>query len=165
MLRLLTSSSTLLLASLLGLLPVGLVGAADQSTSAFGEISIPSPSKPVNAENCVEPVEIMRRDHMKFLMHQRDATVQKGERDNKYSLVGCMDCHNPAGTQEKVVRYEDPEHFCSSCHQYTSVKIDCFECHADRGLTSSEQSRLAPMDPQRLSAHSFGLRLDQAHGD
>jgi predicted CXXCH cytochrome family protein len=100
---------------------------------------------------------------MKFLMHQRDATVLKGERDKKYSLVGCIDCHNPAGAGEKVVRYEDPEHFCSSCHQYTSVKIDCFECHADRGLESSQQSWLKP--DIELTAHSFDLKKEQVHGD
>ena len=137
--------------------------AADETASSFGEISIPAPSKPANAENCVEPVEIMRRDHMKFLMHQRDDTVLEGKRDKKYSLVGCMDCHNPTGAGGKVVRYEDPEHFCSSCHQYASVKIDCFECHADRGLESSQQSWLK--SDMELTAHSFDLKKEQVHGD
>jgi predicted CXXCH cytochrome family protein len=164
MLQCFTSLSSLPVATLLlALLPVGLVGAADQAASSFGEIAIPAPSKPANAENCVEPVDIMRRDHMKFLMHQRDATVLEGERDKKYSLVGCMNCHNPASADEKVIRYEDPEHFCSSCHQYTSVKIDCFECHADRGLASSQQSWLE--SEMELTAHSFDFRKERVHGD
>jgi len=79
---------------------------------------------------------------MKFLMHQRDETVINGERKTSYSLVGCMNCHNPANTSGEVVRYEDPQHFCAECHAYTSVKIDCFECHADRGLEQQQQSRL-----------------------
>ena len=65
----------LLLFSLMSLAPAGSLSAADETGSGFGEIAIPSPQKPANAEQCVEPVEIMRRDHMKFLDHQRDATV------------------------------------------------------------------------------------------
>lgn len=163
MLRLFTSLTPLLIASLLAGLPVSMAVAVDETASSFGEISIPAPAKPSNAENCVEPVEIMRRNHMTFLTHQRDATVIEGDRDQKYSLVGCMNCHNPASADEKVIRYEDPEHFCSSCHQYTSVKIDCFECHADRGLASSQQSWLkSDMD---LSAHSFDHKVEQSDGD
>ena len=120
----------------------GLAAAAE--SSGFGEVAIPSPGKPAMAENCVEPVEIMRREHMNFLLHQRDETVISGERGSKYSLTGCMDCHNPA-TGDKVVRYEDPEHFCAECHAYTGVRIDCFECHADRGLQRVDQSALEPL--------------------
>ncbi len=120
-------------------LSAGLAGAAENS--GFGAVSIPDPVKPAAADECVEPVEVMRRDHMKFLDHQRDRTVIDGERGSKYSLVGCMDCHNPADSA-KVVRYEDPEHFCAECHAFASVKIDCFECHADRGLAKSQQSAL-----------------------
>jgi predicted CXXCH cytochrome family protein len=131
-----------LLLVLLGLVPAGHSNAADVAASSFGKIAIPSPQKPANAEQCVEPVAVMRRDHMKFLMHQRDETVINGERKTSYSLVGCMNCHNPANTSGEVVRYEDPQHFCAECHAYTSVKIDCFECHADRGLEQQQQSRL-----------------------
>jgi len=132
----------LLLFSLFGLAPAGLLSAADDASSSFGKIAIPNPEKPANAEQCVEPVEVMRRDHMKFLMHQRDATVIDGEREGVYSLVGCMNCHNPASESGEIVRYENPQHFCAECHTYASVKIDCFECHADRGLEQLRQSRL-----------------------
>ncbi|MDH3386578.1 MAG: hypothetical protein OEN02_01630 [Gammaproteobacteria bacterium] len=130
-----------MLVCVLGLLP-GAPGAAEQARSQFGNIAIPDPAKPLSADKCVEPVEIMRRDHMEFLLHQRDETVIDGERGSKYSLVGCMNCHNPAGADGKVVRYEDPQHFCAECHAYASVRIDCFECHADRGLLQSQQGRL-----------------------
>jgi len=131
-----------LLLSLLSLAPAGILSAADESTSGFGDIAIPNPQKPASAEQCVEPVAVMRRDHMKFLTHQRDATVINGERETSYSLVGCMNCHNPASASGEVVRYEDPQHFCAECHAYASVKIDCFECHADRGLEQQQQSQL-----------------------
>ncbi len=124
-------------------------------SSSFGQIVIPNPSKPADAEACVEPVEVMRRDHMKFLMHQRDATVIDADRSPRYSLVGCMNCHNPAG--DEIVRYEDPQHFCADCHRYASVKIDCFECHADRGLVRSRQSRLVFETPHE-QLQTFRLR-------
>jgi hypothetical protein len=116
--------------------------AGEVESSGFGAVVIPQPAKPANASACVEPVEIMRRDHMKFLLHQRDATVLEGDRDSKYSLVGCMDCHNATKPAETVVRYPDPQHFCAGCHLYASVKIDCFECHADRSLKQLQQGQL-----------------------
>jgi len=150
---------------LLGVSAVGLVAAAEPASS-FGQVTIPSPPRPAEAINCVEPVEVMRRDHMKFLLHQRDATVLDGERDKKSSLVGCMDCHNPASANEEIVRYEDAEHFCASCHNYASVKIDCFECHADRGLASSQQSRLTLWaDTQAFSMQTFRHQMGQPRGD
>ena len=156
----------LALITLIGVSAPGLMVAADAGASSFGQVVIPSPSKPPDAANCVEPVAVMRRDHMKYLLHQRDETVLDGERGKKYSLVGCIDCHNPASANEKIVRYEDPQHFCASCHNYASVKIDCFECHADRGLSSSQQSRLTPQaDKLQLSMQTIRQKLDQARGD
>ena len=152
--------------SLLSLVPTGILSAADESTSGFGEIVIPSPQKPANAEQCVKPVAVMRRDHMKLLKHQRDETVINGERETSYSLVGCMNCHNPASASGEVVRYEDPQHFCAECHAFASVKIDCFECHADRGLTQRQQSRLDPsitagsMTDTGLNATTLTRRLE-----
>ena len=156
----------LALVTLIGVSAPALMVAADAGASSFGQVVIPSPSKPVDAANCVEPVAVMRRDHMKYLLHQRDETVLDGERGKKYSLVGCIDCHNPANAKEEIVRYEDPQHFCASCHTYASVKIDCFECHADRGLSSSQQSKLTlQTDKLQLSMQTFRHKLDQAHGD
>ena len=156
----------LLLTALIVTAAFGIARAADTRSSGFGEVVIPAPVKPTAASNCVEPVEIMRRDHMKFLLHQRDATVLQGERDPKYSLVGCMDCHNPASADAAIIRYENPEHFCASCHQFASVKIDCFECHADRGLENSQQSSLAPeIEEPQLSMQTFRHRLIRADDD
>jgi hypothetical protein len=77
-------------------------------------------------EACVAPVEEMRRNHMKMLFHQRDRTMREGIRATRFSLKGCVECH--ASTQTGSVRGE--EGFCSSCHAYASVRIDCFECHS-----------------------------------
>ena len=145
----------------------GITAAGD--SSGFGEVVLPTPAKPAAAANCVEPVEIMRREHMHFLMHQRDETVIDGDRGSKYSLTGCMDCHNPASV-EPVVRYENPEHFCAECHAFTGVKIDCFECHADRGLEQIEQSRVSNepawhVDRERLTVMSLQQRLETVRGE
>ena len=79
---------------------------------------------------CVEPLPVIRRDHMKFLMHQRDDTVHRGIRGARHSLVGCIDCHAAKDSAGQWVRIDAPGQFCASCHDYVSVTIDCFGCHA-----------------------------------
>ena len=81
-------------------------------------------------EQCVEPTDVMRRDHMKFLLHQRDDTVQLGIRTKQYSLTGCIDCHAARGDNGEFLRVDAPGQFCQSCHRFTGVEIDCLECHS-----------------------------------
>jgi hypothetical protein len=76
-------------------------------------------------EACVAPVAEMRRDHMKMLFHQRDRTMRQGIREARASLKGCVECH----ASQKTGSVLGKEGFCSSCHEYAAVKIDCFECH------------------------------------
>jgi formate-dependent nitrite reductase cytochrome c552 subunit len=80
-------------------------------------------------ERCVEDVASMRRNHMRFLEHQRDATVHGGIRGAKHSLKGCIDCHASKTTGSVA---QAPTDFCVSCHAYAAVKIDCFDCHATK---------------------------------
>ena len=74
----------------------------------------------------------MRSNHMNLLKHKRDLTVYQGIRTPKHSLNGCIDCHVPVPTVDKVVKHTNREHFCMTCHVELAVKIDCFQCHADR---------------------------------
>lgn len=90
------------------------------------------PSADPSATQCVEPTDVMRRRHMDFILHQRDETVHKGVRTKKHSLVQCINCHIQPTSDGKYPRYSDSDHFCAGCHQYSSVQIDCFSCHADR---------------------------------
>ena len=83
-------------------------------------------------DQCVEPTADMRKNHMKFILHQRDETMHKGIRTSKHSLKECIECHNAPGRDGKVARIGNKEHFCSSCHTYSAVNVDCFECHADK---------------------------------
>ena len=81
---------------------------------------------------CVEPEDVMRRDHMNFILHQRDETMHNGIRTSKYSFAECIDCHVQPDETGNIVSIDSNEHFCNSCHEYAAVTIDCFECHADR---------------------------------
>jgi hypothetical protein len=99
------------------------------NTSVFAET--PKPVIPKgNAEQCVEPTSDMRRNHMKYILHQRDKTMHKGIRTSKHSFKQCISCHVVKGDNGKPVNYKSEKHFCNSCHTYAAVKIDCFDCHA-----------------------------------
>jgi hypothetical protein len=108
-------------------------GLADAQGLRVGRVDVPRVTIE-QGEACVAPVEEMRRDHMKMLLGQRDRTLRQGLRDTRFSLKQCVDCH----ASRKTGSVLGDEGFCSSCHAYASVKIDCFECH-----TPMRQSRVA----------------------
>ncbi len=81
---------------------------------------------------CVQPEDEMVRNHMNYILHQRDKTVHDGVRTETYSLARCIDCHVQPDDEGNIAAHDSKEHFCNACHEYASVQIDCFECHADR---------------------------------
>ena len=85
--------------------------------------------KPSKGEQCVSPVETMRRDHMKILFAQRDRVVLQGIRNQTYSLGRCIACHVDQNQQGHPIPVNAPGQFCQTCHAYSGVKMDCFECH------------------------------------
>jgi predicted CXXCH cytochrome family protein len=95
----------------------------------------PAIERALKGERCVEDVASMRRNHMRFLEHQRDATVHGGIRGARHSLKGCIDCHASKGTGSVAQAKTD---FCVGCHDYAAVKIDCFDCHATRPAAAVE---------------------------
>ncbi|MFN2308334.1 MAG: hypothetical protein ABR553_01155 [Gammaproteobacteria bacterium] len=117
---------------------VWLAGVAFGAIPLAAQSDTPLPSIPEanarysDAQGCVEPTEDMRKNHMNFILHQRDATMHEGIRTRQHALEECINCHVPGDDSGKIVRYGSAEHFCSSCHTYAAVKIDCFQCHADR---------------------------------
>jgi len=117
---------------------------------------VPMPSMEVpSGVQCDQPADVMRREHMKFILHKRDDTMHQGIRTVKYSLKNCVNCHaNP-----KTGSVLGKEGFCASCHHYAAVKIDCFECHTDR----AEKKASAPLRgrPQSL-APAMRSALDRA---
>ncbi|MBK6472149.1 MAG: Hdr-like menaquinol oxidoreductase cytochrome c subunit [Betaproteobacteria bacterium] len=107
---------------------------------AFAGVAAARTPKPVveaatAGTQCVAPPDVMRRNHMDFLKHQRDDTVHGGIRGAKFSLKGCIDCHASQKTQSVA---KDETNFCISCHSYAAVKIDCFECHASKARTVAQ---------------------------
>ena len=97
---------------------------ADQS-----KVPLPSPAKAFKGEQCVEPADVMRRNHMTYLNHQRDETVREGIRGKKYSLQQCINCHATVDPEVMGSKVRTLKPFCAECHSYAAVKIDCFACH------------------------------------
>ncbi len=90
----------------------------------------PKPAPAYKGDKCVEPVDIMRREHMNYLLHQRGETVKQGIRGKKYSLRQCIECHAVPDKMAGGERTIQP--FCSECHKFAAVTIDCFQCHNDK---------------------------------
>jgi hypothetical protein len=85
---------------------------------------------------CVAEPSVMRRTHMDRLKHQRNETVHRGVREARDSLQGCIGCHASVATGSVAQAKTD---FCTSCHSYAAVQIDCFECHASKAQKSVAQ--------------------------
>lgn len=96
---------------------------------AFASDRVPKPVINIDKPGkCVADAATMRREHPDMLKHQRDLTVHEGVRTRQYSLKECVECH--ASTKTGSVLGE--KGFCQSCHDYVSVKLDCFGCHASK---------------------------------
>ncbi len=119
-----------LLPALLAAAAVGLLASA-YAAEPKKPTRVSLPTVNVNkdkAERCVEPTEVMRRDHMNMILHQRDETMHQGIRTVKHSLKNCVDCH----ADPKTGRVLGQNGFCESCHTYAAVTMDCFGCHTDK---------------------------------
>ena len=109
-----------------------LVGLSLLSTSALAETPFPTVHEPADESlKCIHPEEEMRRNHMNYILNERDETMYEGIRNEPASLAGCIDCHVEPNEKGEIAGIETEEHFCNACHQYASVQIDCFQCHAD----------------------------------
>jgi hypothetical protein len=87
---------------------------------------------------CVEEPKLMRKIHMNLLKHQRDETMHKGIRGQKYSLADCIECHASKTTNSVL---GSNEAFCQGCHVYAAVKLDCFECHTSKRKVTAEAAK------------------------
>jgi hypothetical protein len=123
---------------------------------------LPKAKKKYNEETlCVEPVAEMRKDHMSMIMHQRDKTLRQGIRTKQHSLKECIDCHNAPAEDGKVARAEENEHFCSTCHTYAAVKIDCFSCHSDKPENTQYRHKLSATGiPSHMDIAAHKLTID-----
>jgi hypothetical protein len=119
-----------------GMLAVAAVLAADTSGA---KPALGPTVKTYKGEKCVEPTAEMRRNHMKYILHQRDETMHKGIRTTKYSFKNCVDCHADPKTNSVLGK----DGFCESCHVYASVSIDCFTCHSSAPEKNGQPSKAA----------------------
>jgi [DsrC]-trisulfide reductase subunit J len=121
-----------------GALIVGLgmlaVLAAAPLPAEAGRVPLPSHPEALKkfsaTQDCVEPTDVMRRNHMKLILHQRDETMHLGIRTKRHSLAECVACHVSRDKAGKYLPVNGPGEFCESCHEYAAVEIDCFQCHA-----------------------------------
>ncbi|MBL7002425.1 MAG: hypothetical protein ISR69_00180 [Gammaproteobacteria bacterium] len=107
---------------------------------------VPTPK----GESCVEETSYMRKNHMDLLLHKRNETMRKGIRTENHSLTSCIECHATPAEDGKIARITEDKHFCASCHTSAAVKLDCFECHADRPVSAFKKSSLKNTDSDLL---------------
>ncbi len=145
-----------LLPALFAVTTAGLLATA-QAMEPAKPARVPLPvTKTYQGDKCVEPTEVMRRDHMKFILHQRDETMHRGIRTTKYSLKECVNCHADPKTGSVLGQ----DGFCASCHQYAAVTIDCFSCHTDKAEKSpAAAARFRGADQvEALARRTEGMR-------
>lgn len=93
-----------------------------------GRVPLPHPPKGAGV-SCIASVPDMRRNHMNYLLHQRDETVRGGIRGNRFALRDCIGCHATPVKGSASPKLRSVKPFCSECHSYAAVRIDCFSCH------------------------------------
>lgn len=129
------------------------------STAAISESAVTKGSKAAEMDSCVAPTDMMRRNHMDYLKHDRVMTVREGVRDTQYSLTECVDCHAGKDEQGKALPINAPGQFCAGCHEYVAVSLACFQCH--RKTPEEKTSSLSDtVNEHKPEGHSFGLLLD-----
>lgn len=111
----------------IGILFSGQIVAHGDEVHATGSLKAHS-KVTAKGDKCVRETSVMRRQHMEFIVHQRDKTLRQGIRTTRDSLKNCVNCH--ADPETKSVLGE--KGFCQECHSYAAVKIDCFSCHTDK---------------------------------
>ena len=59
-----------------------LIGLSLLSTSALADSPFPTIDEPAGeAEKCIHPTDDMRRNHMNYILHERDETMHEGIRN------------------------------------------------------------------------------------
>jgi len=129
------------LALVLGVAIPGWVGPVIAEEASVASRTLQPKLPTAKGDKCVADTDVMRRNHMNFLKHQRDDTVRDGVRTKQFSLKQCLTCHAVNGPDAKPVTADNPDHFCRVCHDYAAVRIDCFDCHASRPEAAAKSGR------------------------
>lgn len=129
------------------ILAFAMSGAAPTAAADSAATRVPKPTISISAPGkCVEDTQFMLRNHMELLKHHRDRTVREGVRTTQHSLANCVACHASPQTG-RVTGSKDA--FCEGCHRYAAVKLDCFECHADRPPAAMAADTARPVGASR----------------
>ena len=96
---------------------------------------------PAKGPHCVRPRQWMIRNHMKLLMQLRYEAVHEGIRHKAESLPGCISCHVSRLPDGKYPSVTSRKFFCTACHDYVGVRIDCFSCHTNRPYGADQAAR------------------------
>lgn len=134
----------------ISLLVVGVTGVGlppPASADAEAGSYVTPASKAAGLENCVRETGFMRRNHMELITHQRDATVHQGIRSTTDSLAACVECHVSYDQQQQPVSVYSSGQFCSACHEFTAVDVNCFGCHATVPLSPEAASDAGASPP------------------
>jgi hypothetical protein len=141
-----------------------LVLAAVPVATLAGEVPKPevpqARAKYSETQGCVEPTQEMRKNHMNYILHQRDRTMHEGIRTRQYSLEECINCHVTPGAAGALPTADSHEHFCNSCHAYAAVHIDCFQCHADR---PTRKSQIPDVDRRSAMQHKAAATVSPSN--
>jgi len=116
--------------TLSAILLAGALGALAGCSGEPEQLAVEGSAKASNLNQCVEPTDFMRRNHMELIKHQRDATVQQGIRATDHSLAGCIDCHVQYDVKGQPVPVNAEGQFCANCHKAVAEHLFCFQCHA-----------------------------------
>jgi [DsrC]-trisulfide reductase subunit J len=135
--------SNFLVAALLLIGAAIAVSGGSAAWAADGAGRTPEPHPPHGkGEHCVMPTEFMRRNHMLMMYAHRHNVVVDGIRTTKFNIDGCVNCHAVKGPDGQPVSFDNPKHFCRTCHAYAAVQIDCFECHNSKPQASDKSAAL-----------------------
>ena len=89
-----------------------LIGFTLVSTSALAETPFPTVHEPSDESlKCIHAEDEMRRNHMNYILHERDETMHEGVRNEPGSLVACIDCHVEPNAQGEIAGIDSNEHF------------------------------------------------------
>ena len=129
-------------------------GTAVWAEDGAGRTPTPHPAHG-KGDHCVMPTEFMRRNHMLMMYAHRKDVLVEGIRTPKFNISGCVTCHAVKGEDGQPVSFDNPKHFCRSCHSYAAVQIDCFECHNSKPQSSDASAALGTdaADAAKMAAY------------
>lgn len=129
-------------------------GSAAWAEDAAGRTPAPHPVHG-KGEHCVEATDVIRRNHMLMMYAHRKDVLVEGIRTTKFNISGCVNCHAVKGEDGQPVSFDNPTHFCRTCHSYAAVQIDCFECHNSKPQSSDKSAALGAdsADAAKMAAY------------